>query len=77
MVLSIVDIVWVIAGTFPGLVFLIIALTSKNKSQKTKFLKWAKIGLGGIAFLLVLMVAYFLVSLIATIMGVPLNASLK
>lgn len=65
--------IYAFIGTIPGIIFLILALTTKNTSEKSKYFLWAKIGLGGIVSLLILSIAFAIVNLAGSFLGFSLG----
>jgi hypothetical protein len=72
-VLAMVATLWATIGSIPGFVFLILFFTTKDKTKKAQYWKWSKIGLGGIAALVGVMILYFLLSVVGAVFGFSIN----
>lgn len=72
LIASLIGFLWTIVGILPGLVLLIVGLTSKEQNDRKRYFKWTKICFGGLFLLMALMIVYFLISLISVLFGVSL-----
>ena len=52
---------WNVIGILPGIILAILALTTKDKEKKKKYVKWVKICFGGIALLIVVLMSLLLI----------------
>jgi amino acid transporter len=73
---GVVAFVWNMVGILPGIILVILALTTKDKEKKKKYFKWVKICFGGVALLIVVFVLYFLFSFLGALLGFSVSTSI-
>lgn len=70
--LGLIAFIWILDGTPLGIVFLVLGLVVKDSAEKVKFIKWAKIGLGGLILLPIIFILYATLGFVETVLGLPL-----
>lgn len=67
---GIIAFVWNMFGVISGFVFMILALNSKDKEKKKKYLKYMMVSFGGLALLFVVFILYALLFVVKQVAGI-------
>lgn len=69
-ILGILTAIWMMIGVPAGVVLLILYLSSKDKNNKKKLLKWLKVCFLSVIVLIIVFVLWAIVSFVGTLMGI-------
>lgn len=71
VIVGVIAFFWNMFGGIPGIVFTILALSTKDPAQKKKYWQWVRFCFGGLALLIIVFILYAIFAAVGAATGQP------